>query len=63
MLVNFVIECVYCFWCNRWLDFHLLYLNTLYDGSVTCEGNHLVGNEADKEWIRLCGYEDNIERD
>jgi len=58
MLVNFDREEVYCFFCNRWLDFHLLWINLQHEGSLTCDENHLVGNEWDQEWRKLCGYED-----
>jgi len=42
---------IYCFKCKRYYDFYTeVYLSVLYEGSITCPENHLVGNEQDPQW-------------
>lgn len=55
MLVDFKTRKIKCFECNKWLGFSKLFLHVLYEGSISCEENHLVGNESDMEWQKLCG--------
>ena len=50
MLFNFVLG-LYCFECKKYLDPYTdVYENVLYEGSLTCEHDHLIGNTCDKEW-------------
>lgn len=42
---------IWCYNCNKYLNpYTEVYLNILYEGSITCEKNHLVGNESDPQW-------------
>jgi hypothetical protein len=50
---------IYCFWCKKYLDpYTEVFLNMLYWGSITCDKDHLVGNDCDQEWKTFWG-EDN----
>jgi len=50
MLFNYVLG-IYCFECKKYLDpYTEVYHNFLYEGSITCDGDHLVGNESDLQW-------------
>lgn len=42
-----------CFWCDCLYNLDKLFLHVLYDGSVTCPKNHIVGNEWDFEFEEL----------
>jgi hypothetical protein len=47
---------IYCFTCNKYLNPHTeVYLNVLYEGSITCKEDHLVGNITDPQWKELFG--------
>ena len=52
---------IYCFECKSYKDpYTEVYLNILYEGSITCPENHLVGNTTDQQWQEFCygGKED-----
>jgi len=57
MLFNYLLG-IYCFYCNTYLDPYTgVYLNFLYEGSITCNKDHLVGNESDIQWQeKFCNY-------
>lgn len=48
-----------CFWCNCLYGLNKIFLHVLYDGSVTCPKNHILGNEWDEEWINLIEWGEN----
>ena len=49
---------ILCFECDDWLNAHTqVFLDVLYEGSLSCEHNHLIGNQTDREWIALFGTE------
>jgi hypothetical protein len=50
MLFNKETEKIFCFWCNKWYDIHSVFLYVTDEYSITCEKNHLIGNEWDYEW-------------
>lgn len=54
MLVNKNEHLVYCAGCKAWYSLHTeVFLHVLYEGSVTCKKDHLVGHEHDKEYIDI----------
>lgn len=51
MLFNYILG-IYCFECKKYLDlFTEVFLDYFYSGSISCENDHLVGNNTDKSWI------------
>ena len=42
-----------CFECNQWLSIDEIFINVLYEGSITCSHNHVIGHTWDKEWIDI----------
>ena len=49
---------IYCFYCKKYYNPHTeVYLNTLYEGSISCPENHLIGNESDLQWQEFAGDE------
>jgi hypothetical protein len=55
MKINVKTRTIHCFWCKKDIEMCHIYLHVLYEGSVTCEKNHLVGNDSDEEWLFLTG--------
>jgi hypothetical protein len=55
MKINANKRTAYCFWCNKEIELKDIYLHVLYEGSITCDKNHLIGNESDEEWTILVG--------
>ena len=54
MLFNLIMG-IYCFTCKKYYDPHTeVYLNVLYENSITCPENHLVGNTTDQQWQEFC---------
>jgi len=52
---------IYCFYCNKYysIDPFEVFLNVLYDGSISCPKDHLIGNQNDKNWFlkfEACSY-------
>jgi len=48
-----------CFACGEDKPLDKIELNVLYEGSLSCEKEHLIGNQRDIEWIYLsspCKY-------
>jgi hypothetical protein len=46
---------IYCFYCKRYCDPCIeVFLNVLYEGSISCDKDHLVGNESDPQWQNFC---------
>lgn len=41
---------IHCFWCNKDYWMCEVFINVLFEGSVTCLNDHLLGYEKDKEW-------------
>jgi hypothetical protein len=57
MLFNLLMG-IYCFYCKSYKDpYTEVYLNVLYEGSITCEKDHLCGNIADPQWQKFTGEE------
>jgi len=52
MLLNKENKTIYCFLCN--MDYSLdpfeVFINVLYEGSISCLQEHLIGNTSDLEW-------------
>ena len=47
---------IYCFKCKKYLNpYTEIYSDVLYEGSISCENNHLVGNTSDLEWKIFIG--------
>lgn len=43
---------IHCFQCSKDYDIYKdIWLNILYEGSLTCPEDHLCGNQEDKEWL------------
>ena len=58
MLFNHLLG-VYCFHCNQYINAHTeVYLDVLYEGSISCKHNHLVGNQSDQQWIEFWGEDE-----
>lgn len=53
MLIDFKNKTAHCFYCNKdySLDPFEIFLNVLYEGSISCLKDHLIGNQDDKEWL------------
>lgn len=50
MIFNFLLG-IWCHNCNRYLDPYIeIYINVLYENSITCSKNHLVGHVIDPQW-------------
>jgi hypothetical protein len=58
MLINNKKSEIFCFYCNKWYNIHLIFLDTIYCGSVTCDYEHLIGNQSDKQWKEYWGEKD-----
>lgn len=59
MQINYLNKTIHCFYCHKDLRMEEIFLDVLYEGSITCEKNHLIGNQSDKEWLWLtsnCPY-------
>jgi hypothetical protein len=59
MKVNYENKTIHCFQCNQDLDFSQIYLDIFYQGSISCEKEHIIGNQSDLEWLYLiapCNY-------
>jgi hypothetical protein len=42
---------IWCSICKRYYDPHTeVFLNVLYEGSITCDKDHLCGNTSDPQW-------------
>ena len=44
---------IYCFECKKYIDPYQVLLDVLYKGSITCEHDHLIGNDSDPQWIEF----------
>ena len=50
MLFNYLLG-IYCFFCKKYYNpYTETYLNVLYENSISCEKDHLIGNIRDLEW-------------
>jgi hypothetical protein len=49
MLFNYLLG-IYCFYCNRYIDPYQVLLDVLYEGSISCDKDHLIGNQSDPQW-------------
>jgi hypothetical protein len=59
MRVDYQNNTIYCYYCKRDIKFSEIELNVLYDDSISCKNEHLVGNQEDKEYKFLtaqCSY-------
>ncbi len=54
MLFNLLFG-IYCFECKKYIDPYEVLLNVLYEGSITCDKDHLVGNDSDPQWVEFIG--------
>jgi hypothetical protein len=55
MLFNYVLG-VYCHICRKYLDPHTeVFLDVLYEGSLTCDCGNIVGNKRDRQWQEYWG--------
>lgn len=44
---------IFCFVCNKYLNpYTEVYLDVLYEESISCKKDHLVGNQNDEQWIK-----------
>ena len=59
MLFNYLVG-IYCFKCKGYLDPYLIFLNVLYEGSITCDKDHLIGNTDDLQWRVFIGEKDDM---
>lgn len=49
---------IFCAECKEWYSaFTQVFLHVLFEGSISCEHDHLLGQIDDKEWITLFGGE------
>jgi len=44
---------IYCFECKKYINPYEVLLNVLYEGSITCDKDHLLGNDTDPQWIEF----------
>ena len=44
---------IWCEECKKYIDPCEVWINVLYEGSITCDKDHLVGNEWDIQWIEF----------
>jgi hypothetical protein len=50
MLFNFLLG-MWCDKCKNYKNPHIeIYLDVLYEGSITCDKDHLIGNDSDLQW-------------
>jgi len=50
---------IWCEKCKSYKDpYTEVYLNVLYEGSITCSQDHLCGNTSDPQWKEFIGEED-----
>ena len=49
---------IYCFWCNKDISFCEIELNVLYNDSISCKQEHLIGDVENLEWRIMIGEED-----
>jgi len=59
MQVNFDTKTIHCYSCNKDYGLDNIFLHLLWEGSITCPQDHLVGREEDYEWFLLtqaCQY-------
>jgi hypothetical protein len=54
MLFNYVLG-IYCFECKKYLTHYEVLLNVLYEGSITCDKDHIIGNTWDLQWQEFIG--------
>jgi hypothetical protein len=50
---------IHCFWCNKDYGLDGIFLNVLFETSISCPQNHIVGYTYDPEWLLLianCPY-------
>jgi len=52
MLFNILFG-IYCFECKKYINPYEVLLNVLYCGSITCDKDHLIGNDTDPQWIEF----------
>lgn len=63
MLLDKEKEKIYCFICQKWYDIYKIFLHVFYEGSITCDKDHIIGNECDSEWIEYWEYKnENIDK-
>lgn len=57
MIFNFILG-IWCYNCKRYYNPHTeVYLNFLYEESITCPENHLIGYTFDNSWKEYWGEE------
>jgi len=50
---------IWCESCKKYIDPCEVYLSVFYEGSISCEHDHIIGNEWDLQWRNFIGEEDN----
>lgn len=53
MILNKKNNTIYCYWCNKEIEMKDIYLNVLFEESITCNKDHLIGIQTDEEWQQL----------
>jgi hypothetical protein len=52
MIFNFLLG-IWCEKCKSYIDPYEVLLNVLYEGSITCDKDHLIGNQSDPQWVEF----------
>jgi len=53
MKTNLKNRTIYCHQCNEYITMQKIFVDFLYEGSVSDIKDHLLGNTSDREWIKL----------
>jgi len=53
MLINLKNKTIHCFYCNEDKEMKDIYLDVLFERSISCDKDHLIGLQTDEEWERL----------
>jgi hypothetical protein len=54
MLLNKNNKTIYCFYCNKEYNIYTeIFISFLFEESITCPQDHLIGNVNDLEWIEF----------
>ncbi len=53
MEINKKKKLIKCYKCDKYYDLSGIYVNVLYEGSITCWKDHLLGYTWDVEWLIL----------
>jgi len=59
MQVDLENRTIKCFWCNKDIKLNEVCLDVIYEGSLSCNKDHIIGHQTDLEWLFLvasCQY-------